>query len=244
MKNKKIFLFGLIIILLATLYSCEEKNEGDGNLDLPENFISYYPLDGNANDEGHNGLDGNIHGAVAAADRMGNADGAMRFDGKDDYIQIDDYGDIVPKVDISVSMWLKSYDSKPQFQLKLLPDNNRFAVSAFYNHDGRNTTFWDFGWTGETGNAPGRLYYRPEPIDTLWHHYVFISSISEEFMRIYKDGELLNEKNEPKALLNVAGRDLKIGSGDNRLYYNGVIDEIIIYDRVLTEEEIMELFQN
>ena len=109
---------------------------------------------------------------------------ALRFYGVDDYILVEGFGNIPPTREISVAMWLKLYDSKPQFQLMLCPDDNRFAISAFYFHDGRNTTFWNYGWGGEGGDAPGSLYFRPEPFDTLWHHYVFNSSISNRLMKI------------------------------------------------------------
>lgn len=236
----KRILFGLFIILILGSYSCENTNDED-NL-VEKELVSYYPLNGNAYDESVNNYNGIVHGAIPTFDRFNNANGALMFDGIDDYIIVENYGNIVPTQEISISMWLKPFNSKAQFQLMLCPDIDRFAVSAFYYHNGINTTFWDFGWQKTSGDAPGRLYYRPDHIDNLWHHYVFVSSIEQNFIKIYKDGILINSKEYPLALLLTNERDLRIGSGDSHSYYSGLIDEIKIYNKVLTETEISELY--
>ena len=236
----KRILFGLLIALILGNYSCN-KDENEDNI-TENDLVSYYPLNGNANDESGNEYHGVIYGASPTFNRFNNANSAFMFDGVDDYIFVEDYGNIVPIHEISVSMWLKPNDTKAQFQLMLCPDVDRFAVSAFYYHDGVNTTFWDYGWLRTGGDSPGRLYYRPEPIDTLWHHYVFISSIEQNFMKIYKDGNLINSKEYPLELQSTYERDLKIGSGDSHSYYSGLIDEIRIYNKVLTDNEISELY--
>ncbi len=210
--------------------------------DLFDSLILYMPFSGNANDKsgfGHNGI---VNGALLTDDRYGFKNRSYYFDGINDYIIIENFGDAIQSQEITVSMWVKNLTSKAQFQLMLCPDDNRFAISANYYHAGMNTTFWDFGWQGEGGDAPGRLYFRPEPVDTLWHHYVFLSSIAENTMKIYKDNSLLIDKNEPKELLNTSGRDLKIGSGDNASFFKGYLDDIRIYNRVLNPEEISALY--
>jgi concanavalin A-like lectin/glucanase superfamily protein len=61
-------------------------------------------------------------------------------------------------------------------------------------------------------------------------------------MKIYKDGDLINSKEYPQELLNTVGKDLRIGSGDSHSYYSGLIDEIRIYNKVLTDTEISQLY--
>jgi hypothetical protein len=61
-------------------------------------------------------------------------------------------------------------------------------------------------------------------------------------MKIYKDGNVINSKESPLKLYSTYERDLKIGSGDSHSYYSGLIDEIRIYNKVLTESEISELY--
>ena len=61
-------------------------------------------------------------------------------------------------------------------------------------------------------------------------------------MKIYKDGYLLISENESLQLLNASGRDLKIGCGDGHGFHKGKIDDIRIYNRILNEREIRQLY--
>ena len=104
------------------------------------------------------------------------------------------FGSIVPTNEISISLWARTEVSKAQFAMLLCPENsgtpiqNTLDVCINYYHDGGNWIFWDFGWRGGGGNVPGRLYIRNAPFDTDWHHYVLISSTSQEFVKLYIDG--------------------------------------------------------
>ena len=53
----------------------------------------YYPFNGNANDESGNGNHGTVHGATLTTDRFGTPNSAYKFDGIDDYIEINDNED-------------------------------------------------------------------------------------------------------------------------------------------------------
>jgi hypothetical protein len=205
-------------------------------------LVAYYPFKGNANDESGNGHHGTVVGAVLSADRNGTANQAYRFNASDSYINVSGFGNFIPTQEISVSLWARTIDCRSSFALMLTPDENRFAISVNYLHTSGNSNFWDFGWRHEGGNAPGRLYFL-EPFDATWHHFVFISSISQNMMKIYKDGQLRASKNEPLVLLNPENRDLKIGCGDNSGYFNGSLDEIRIYNKILSEAEIQNLYQ-
>lgn len=224
-KSMKVFFYSLLLLTGSLLAQTSS-------------FVLYLPLNGNAYDYGVNNLNGSVYGATPIENRYGQSDGAMFFDGTDDYIEISNFGDYVPTKEITVSLWAKSYSSKGQFQLMLCPDNNRFAISINYYHANVNTNFWDFGYTGAGGNASGRLYYRPEPFDSEWHNYTFVSSISDSTMKMYKDNVLQNEESDPLPLINPEGRNLKIGSGDSAAYFYGCLDDIMILNRALSSSEI------
>ncbi|MDA3952818.1 MAG: LamG domain-containing protein [Bacteroidales bacterium] len=204
-------------------------------------MVAYYPFNGNAVDESDNNNDGIVYGATLTNDRNGIANSAYHFDG-DDYIEIVDFGNVIPTKEITISMWINSEQSKAQSQLMLCPNTDRFGISINYYHDSQNTNFFDYGWLGEGGNPPGRIYFRPEPFDTDWHHYVCISSISQSTMDIYKDGVLQISESDPRELLNAAGKELKIGSNDGFGFHNGDIDDIRIYNYALSLEEILDLY--
>jgi Concanavalin A-like lectin/glucanases superfamily len=213
------------------------------NFSMDNGLIAYYPFNGNANDESGNGHHGVNVRALLTSDRHGVADKAYSFNALNSYIIVRGFGNAIPTQEITVSIWAKTVDDRSQIAMMLTPDDNRFAVSINYLHTSGNNNFWDFGWRHEAGNSPGRLYFL-ESFDAAWHHYVFISSIAQNVMKIYKDGVLRATKSEPLILLSPENRDLKIGSGDNANYFNGCLDEIRIYNKILTEGEILSLFQN
>ena len=53
---------------------------------LNDNLLSYYPFNGNVDDESGNANHGTVYGATLTEDRFGNANSAYSFDGVDDYI--------------------------------------------------------------------------------------------------------------------------------------------------------------
>ncbi len=226
----------LIVFFSLGLLSCSDQE-----VDPNDGLVAYYPFNQNANDESNNDNNGIVYGAVMTSNKNDSANTAYYFDGIDDYIEVPSFGNISPKNNISISLWIKTDILKSQFQLLLCPDNNRFGIAANYAHNGSNSIFWDYGWDGSGGDAPGRLYTYPE-FDTEWHHYVFVSSIEKGYMKIYEDGILLISKNEPQVLLNATGKSLKIGSADNSFFHKGKIDEIRIYNRVISNEEILNLY--
>jgi hypothetical protein len=211
---------------------------------INEGLVVYYSFNGDAIDNNGSGLDGVVHGASLTEDRNNNPNSAYYFDGVDDYIEVVNLGSIIPEYEITISLWARTDVSKAQYAMLLCPENSRTSIQNTldvcpnYYHDGGNWIFWDFGWRGAGGNAPGRLYVRNADFDTEWHNYVLISSISGEFMRIYKDGVLIVEENDPQNLFGSGDKYMRIGSGEDQRYFKGAIDEIYIFNRVLSESEI------
>jgi hypothetical protein len=220
------------------------------DISINEGLVVYYSFNGNANDNNGSGYDGVVCGACLTKDRNNNSNSAYYFDGVNDYIEVVNFGSIAPENEITISLWARTEVSKAQFAMLLCPENsgteiqNTLDVCINYYHDGGNWIFWDFGWRGEGGNVPGRLYIRDADFDADWHHYVLISSISESIMKIYKDGIMLNMENDPKYLFDSGEKYLRIGSGENQRYFKGAIDEIYVYNRVLSEPEIQVLLNN
>jgi hypothetical protein len=206
--------------------------------DLVTDLVAYYPFNANANDESGNGNNGIVNNGTLVPDRKGNINSAYYFD-FDLGISVPGFGDVVPTDEITISLWATAPESNTNFPIFLgsIYDQSRLSISINYFHDGQNTIFWDYGYRQESGDAPGRLYYRPAPVDGNWHHYVFISSTSEHTMKMFKDNVLLCEKTESLSLVNPAGKILYIGTR-----FKGNLDDIRIYKRILNAEEIAALY--
>ena len=238
--RKRILYLLFLTLVSVILVNCDEEEISELH-PLKIGLVAYYSFDGDTDDLSENKNHATNYGATLISDRFGEDASAYYFDGSD-YLEIIDFGDIVPVEEITVCMWIKSEQSRAQSQLMLCPNTDRFGVSVNYYHDSQNTIFWDYGWLGEGGNPPGRIFYRPEPFDTDWHFYVFVSSIEQSKQSIYKDGVLQIVDSDPRELLNAQGKSLKIGSNDGFGFHIGDIDDVRIYNRVLTEEEIQLLY--
>lgn len=230
-----------------TLDSLKTYESKVGNLPLvieltratTSDLVAYYPFNGNANDESGHSNNGTVNGGASlVTDRNGNANSAYFFD-RYQSVTVTGFGDVVPTNDITISLWANAPHSNANFAILLgtTVEPSRLGISINYQHDSQNTIFWDYGWNGQGGDAPGRLYNRPAAVDSTWHHYVFISSIEQQTMKIYKDNSLISEKSQPLALTDNAGKTLNIGS----IFY-GSLDEIRIYNRVLNTDEIESLY--
>lgn len=229
--KKTITLFFMAIAALAVYSQCSDSL-----------MVGYWSFNGNTDDSSRNQKVTTAYGAKLGVDRFGKQASACYFDGIDDYVDIRDFGGILPKEIISISMWTKSLASRPQCQLIFETDASKCGISVDYFHDGRNTIFWDFGYLGDGGNPPGRAYYRPAPFDEDWHHYVFTSNSETGQMKIYKDNVLTIAESEALPMIVDQVKSLRLGSAYNTLYYYGFIDDVRIYNCELGPKEVEDLY--
>ena len=192
-----------------------------------DGLIAYWPLDENSgavvNDASGRGHHGAIRGAQWTAGISG---GALQFDGLDDFVQVPDAAELsFTRADsYSISAWVrvselagawsgivtKSRDIRPWYGLWISPGDR-----------------WTFG--GD--NLAGRH------VETGWHHVVVLQDVATGQRRIYVDG-VLDRVGTPSD--SDGPGDLLLGgaAGVNE-YFDGVIDEVRIYDRALSDFEIM-----
>jgi hypothetical protein len=181
------------------------------------------------------GNDGTIHGAVPVIGKRGQG---MSFDGGQ-YLSISDpgVGSVLDMQDeLSISVWINSSNIS----------SNADILSKVPNNDNE----WNYSLG--ISNDSVEFYFRngdPRTHTTIavlqankWHHLTAIYNDLENFVKIYIDGNLaLNEEETYSLVVNngpmFIGRD---GYGD---YFNGKIDEVRVYDRVLSADEIGDLYR-
>jgi hypothetical protein len=190
-------------------------------------MIGWWPFDGNANDLSPNGNDGTVYGAVLSPDRFGNPNMAYSFDGIDDYIDCNrDY-----QATFSFSIWFKTYvdqgyspiidafDGHWEIQLK----NNQPDYVSFVNPFNNYQEF--ISTTTVTSN--------------VWHH--LICTYNAGAVNFFINGQLTDQFTVLP--LQLFGGTYNFGaslSGTDQ-FLNGTLDDIGIWDRTLTEEEVTSL---
>jgi hypothetical protein len=195
---------------------------------VPTNgMIGWWPFDGNANDLSPNGNDGTVYGAVLSPDRFGAPNMAYSFDGIDDYIDCNR----TYQATFSFSIWFKTfadegyspiidaYDGHWEIQLKNnQPDYVSFVTTTNYQEFISANTV--------TGN--------------VWHHLV--CTYDAGAVNFFIDGQLTDQFNV--LVLQVFDGTYNFGaslSGTDQ-YLNGTLDDIGLWNRVVTEEEVTSLY--
>ena len=120
-----------------------------------------------------------------------------------------------------------------------------FRMYGLDNTDSRQnrTSFYMFSPAGGLG-AGSHVQEAVAP--GQWIHYVATVSTGANQLRLYKDGVLKDTDVFLTGTFAVTPADgtapLRIGTRDFASYFNGAIDDLVIYNRVLTPAEVQQLY--
>lgn len=200
--------------------------------------MAYYPFNGNANDESGNGNDGTVYGAKLTEDPFGQDNKAYSFDGDNDYIDIGDIY-VINGEELTVSLWINfkdvTYDN--QFLTNgFVDDDDPHYFCLTYNNDGTRK----IRMITRDDTAASNFYSANTYTTGTWYHVVFTRSGGEG--TIYIDGDLENTGTVQSGDIGDY-HNWYIGIGKNYTSgsFTGQIDEVRIYNRALSEEEIQTL---
>jgi len=187
--------------------------------------------------------DGTIYGAEWA---IGQADGALDFDGVDDYVEVSSPGGLNfgSSTDFTFAAWIRAREMQLQFP----------AIIGRRNPgDGAGYIFFVNSYTGgelavqlNDGTWTNYMATSGDLQDDTWHH-VAASADRDGYLTLYVDavqkGQYdISDKGNINSTSNVF-----IGWEEQNpavTYFNGTIDDVRIYDRALSAEEIWQLYLN
>jgi hypothetical protein len=216
---------------------------GNAYADLSDGLVADYPFNGNANDESGHGYNGTVIGAVPCEDRNGDANRAYCFDGADDYINIGQQPNFPSWDTYAVSVWFLNDGGGDQgrgYGQKIIDKTTWYT--DFYlsvSGDGNGYLVWQ---TYENYSGGSIVEQSKNYTDGKWHHVVINKNGSSG--ELWIDGQLVGTSEIMKTVNN--SQPLLFGysvSGDfyQRKYWSGKLDDIRLYDRMLSEEEIQQL---
>lgn len=244
MKSNFIRFVSLMSIIIAVMAL---PNKAHAHLD--DGLIAYYPFNGNANDESGNGNDGSVYEANLIEDRFENSNSAYYFDGVDDYIDISPAAAGVKELhSMTISLWIKPAIVGDIYPKMLLSLRNNLAASR--PRMGICYGELNGGDSGIYYEAVGALpdefvIHEPCSLFGVWSNIVITAD--ETATRIYINGverEVGSGNRAPGDFVNSFSQ-FWIGRLCNSWYnfaFNGVIDDVRIYGRILPESEIQELY--
>ncbi len=231
-----------ILSLFNVLYAQQEITQFTGS--LKDGLIGYWPFNTNEDLSG-NGNYARIHGAIPAKDRFGTKYSSYKFDGIDDYINLGN-NNIFNSNNISLSIWffelIKPLEGTTHTILsKSTSIYNQIGYRIETSHD--MSTYFVQSQMGIIKSGTGFIKSPPVTLNT-WTNIVI--SKNGPNVQMYKNGRLVNSNNNLYSLIN-NNNDLIIGATTDfnirTGFFNGLIDDVAIWNRALTTEEIKSIYE-
>lgn len=224
---------------------------GKNNQALSDGLVGYWDMEEGGGqtvyDKSGSGNDGTLGASSAAGtddpvfvaghDSTGENGTAMSFDGTDDYVDCGNDSSLNMTSAVTVSVWMK---------LPVLPSQMPEDYPGFIRK-GYKFIFWFakgsnravFKWRDSTGT-----YHDSSPITNTvfeankWYHVVF--TYDGSYARAYINGSLDNSTAFSGSLYSNPTESLSLGKADQN--FTGILDEVRIYNRALSEDEIRMLY--
>jgi|GEM_PF-6162232 len=205
---------------------------------FPAPPVAYYPFNGNVEDESGNDYDGTTIGAVLATDRFNKSKNAYFFDENKNGIALDMfYGPGGESMgDLTVSAWIKTDSSK---NMRIVSFNYQYYWELFMAEGKITLASIPFG----TADA---ISTRQAYNDNRWHLITGTMNSANDTMQLFVDGELLSTTTEIiQQGSKVGPQSGFIGCRNDKLdlSFNGLIDDVIIFDYVLNPDQIKTLLE-
>ena len=212
-------------------------------ISIPRNgLVAEYLFNGNANDTSDNNNNGTVSGAALTTDKDGKSNNAYLFDGVDDYIEVLNSPSLQNiTTELTISVWFNQYDMNTAYRIIDKHSANNpigYALDTYENSTSKNKIRLLASPTNANANSSHSL--------NQWHHIVV--TFDNGTASFYLDGQFDGAK--PFGMNSLVPYDInmRIGSGTpsiyTNVYFSGKIDNIRIYNRALTAEEVNLLYND
>ena len=225
MSKKLIDLSSFILALCIALTSA--ANAADPNL------VGWWRFDGDALDTSGNERHGTLHGSPQFG--PGVFGQALEFQDNPDYVTIDGYKGVLGTHAFSITAWIKTAN----------PANIEQIVHWGAHVGGQRVEFRINSTRLRISHGNGNVQGNTDLIDDEWHHVAVTVSqgatISYPEVQLWLDGmDNTRDTTTPQAFTIEADVDMAIGYRATAAarYFFGAIDEVRLYDRVLSPGEI------
>jgi len=180
------------------------------------------------------------HGTVINASWMSDGvyEGGYEFDGATTYIDLptenfDSLGDI------TVSLWMK-FNGQVQWDRILHKGDSDRNTDAFGFTQSGSTVV---GYVQPKTTGQYSRFMGESLVHGAWYHVVMVYNQTSHDVNMYLNGQLSNGETVSSTLYAYNGNHFNIGKrsgGEN--YFDGVLDQIMIWNRSLSAAEIQELY--
>ena len=175
---------------------------------------------------------------------------ALHFDGADDYVDVA----YVPKYDcpdgitvMALCRWTVDPATGSDHATVASAGEHQWMMLFSGNSPPGPGINELFEFTVETDQGQEWSWSNTEVVEDVWYHVTGVYSPTEGAIKLYVNGTLENTTWH-NGTLNVVGQGITIGnrfhSGAHDRYFEGDVDEVIVFDRALTDAEIARHYQS
>ena len=232
MKTYKILLTSLLVLVSSLGFSQSVPSY------VPTNgLVGWWGFNGNAQDGSGNGNHGTVNGATLTTDRFGNQNSAYDFDGVNDWIESYlNYGR-----NFSLSYWInsgayKSYSGQIGAVVISSLSNGLSWPNNWESLFVINGSTHGFG-NGSVGVGAGNV------LQNTWYNIICTYDSATMTMKVFNNGTQTNFNNS--FVYNKTTNRIVFGGRANtpvNYFFEGKLDDIGIWNRALTQQEITNLF--
>jgi hypothetical protein len=220
-------------------------------VDLSKGLVAYYNFNGSSNDVSGNALHATpVNGAKLGTDFLGRPQSAAQFDGIDDYFTVAPNDKLnTDSVTVSCIVLVNSINRRHTLVNKVNFENvSGFAYGVGQSLDSDNKWSWAVGNKTEDCATPAiydptNAVYSNKSLEAgRWHNV--IATFGKDGQKLFIDGVLVAQVLRPfTTLKKCVGTNLLIGGWwkNGVISLDGKMDDVRIYNRVITQCEIDKL---
>jgi hypothetical protein len=239
-----------------------------GSPPVTNGLVAAYDFTGNANDS-ISGINGAIFGATPTSDRFGRSNNAYAFNGSSSYIEIPDHDvfSVTTTGAFSISGWVRPDGTSLDANGDLLfshTDGSGYVywmgkgvtgqhewAARIYSADNTEVpnrknrmSFYLFNPQGGLGAGS---YFQDPVVPGVWIHYVAVVDAGAQTITWYKNGVFRDQDSFAPGssfpVTPVNGTEpFRIGTRAFESFFAGAVDDIRVYNRVLSAGEAQTLF--
>ena len=233
--KKNIFCFLLCFLSIGSLIAQVPSYVPTSGL------LGWWPFNGNALDISGNANNGTVNGATLTTDRFGNVNSSFNFDGVNDFIQLQ-----CPVVNnaITISLWAydlggypNAFSINPRYVSAEFCDGSFALVNNIYDPP------YGLFFSRNRGTQPADIFSNSTPTYNIDQHIVF--TYNGSVGKFYINGNLISSVSNVGTIS--TSSNLYFGksgcpSGQMVDAFKGKLDDIGIWNRALTQQEVTNLY--
>jgi len=237
-------IFFILISIFSSLISPGFASASQYGLSIPANnlgLVGYWTFDGpdmltNVRDRSGQGNHGSLVGQASTTTVPGKIGQALNFDGVDD--RVNTGSDFVGTNPMSISLWMNARSLGEGSVGRLVTNQN---TTGFYFRILVTNSTLAFSSNGGNNNAVAGAN---AVVLDQWRH-VSVTRDASGVANIYVNGVLSGTANQNSGTPNSGSTNVIIGNHNAGVAtFDGTIDDVRVYNRVLSASEISQMYQS